>query len=189
MRSTISGLKTDNQDPNIVCSGFYLHTLSLTANDNGTSPSSPLLQRKIIPSLQTPIYAAVTKNLFIAMSSGSSTATLAGGGPRADVRRRMAERGKHRVAPVPAPAKRQYAYVPCPRSEEVGTDLALQLLKHPETEYPDERTPPAYEIKDRGRCKWASLAAAVASASDACYDILRGMRANANFARFFFPVS
>lgn len=42
----------------------------------------------------------------------------------------MAERGKHRVAPVPALAKKQYAYVPCPRSEEVGTEFALQLLQH-----------------------------------------------------------
>ncbi|XP_028035582.1 uncharacterized protein LOC114246997 [Bombyx mandarina] len=50
----------------------------------------------------------------------------------------MADRGKHRVAPVPAPARKQYAYVPCPRSEEVGTEFALQLLKnyHDEPETP-----------------------------------------------------
>ncbi|CAB3246804.1 unnamed protein product [Arctia plantaginis] len=59
-------------------------------------------------------------------------------------RRRMADRGKYRVAPLPAPTKKQYAYVPCPRSEEVGTDLALQLLKgyhHEEPETPQKSVP------------------------------------------------
>lgn len=61
------------------------------------------------------------------------------------VRRRMAERGRHRVAPVSAPAKKQYAYVPCPRSEEVGTDFALQLLRnHHEPDRPETplKSPP-----------------------------------------------
>ncbi|KAI8421922.1 hypothetical protein MSG28_009842 [Choristoneura fumiferana] len=43
----------------------------------------------------------------------------------------MAERGKHRVAPAPAPTKKQYAYVPCPRSEEVGTEF-VQLRPPPD---------------------------------------------------------
>ncbi|CAF4850446.1 unnamed protein product [Pieris macdunnoughi] len=59
------------------------------------------------------------------------------------VRRRMADRGKHRVAPVPAPTKKQYAYTPCPRSEEVGTEFALQLLRtHHEEPPTPEKTPP-----------------------------------------------
>lgn len=57
------------------------------------------------------------------------------------VRRRMADRGKHRVAPVPAPTKKQYAYIPCPRSEEVGTEFALQLLRshHQEPPTPEKQ--------------------------------------------------
>ncbi|CAK1555260.1 unnamed protein product [Leptosia nina] len=53
----------------------------------------------------------------------------------------MADRGKHRVAPIPA--KKQYAYVPCPRSEEVGTEFALQLLRtHHEEPPTPEKSPP-----------------------------------------------
>ncbi|CAH2229806.1 jg5811 [Pararge aegeria aegeria] len=53
----------------------------------------------------------------------------------------MADRGKHRVAPVPAPTKKQYAYSPCPRSEEVGTEFALQLLRthHHEPPTPEKQ--------------------------------------------------
>lgn len=53
----------------------------------------------------------------------------------------MADRGKHRVAPVPAPTKKQYAYIPCPRSEEVGTEFALQLLRshHQEPPTPEKQ--------------------------------------------------
>ncbi|CAG4929678.1 unnamed protein product [Colias eurytheme] len=55
----------------------------------------------------------------------------------------MADRGKHRVAPIPAPTKKQYAYVPCPRSEEVGTEFALQLLRNHHEEPPTpEKSPP-----------------------------------------------
>ncbi|CAH2084494.1 unnamed protein product [Euphydryas editha] len=60
----------------------------------------------------------------------------------------MAERGKHRVAPVPAPTKKQYAYVPCPRSEEVGTEFALQLLRSHHQEPPTpEKQPASLKIK------------------------------------------
>ncbi|KAF9802073.1 hypothetical protein SFRURICE_004324 [Spodoptera frugiperda] len=63
----------------------------------------------------------------------------------------MADRSKHRVAPLPAPTKKQYAYVPCPRSEEVGTELALQLLRgtpyhHEEPETP-QKSPPGPHLK------------------------------------------
>ncbi|XP_037301728.1 uncharacterized protein LOC119191981 [Manduca sexta] len=61
----------------------------------------------------------------------------------------MAERGRHRVAPIPAPTKRQYAYVPCPRSEEVGTELALQLLRshsHDEPETPQKSPPEVLRV-------------------------------------------
>ncbi|KPJ08638.1 hypothetical protein RR48_03744 [Papilio machaon] len=55
----------------------------------------------------------------------------------------MAERGKHRVAPAPALARKHYAYVPCPRSEEVGSDFALHLLKtHRRDESTPEKSPP-----------------------------------------------
>ncbi|KAG7299180.1 hypothetical protein JYU34_017721 [Plutella xylostella] len=50
----------------------------------------------------------------------------------------MADRARHRVAPAPAPTKKQYAYQPCPRSEEVGTEFALQLVRgHFEPDQPD----------------------------------------------------
>ncbi|CAB3254949.1 unnamed protein product [Arctia plantaginis] len=68
-------------------------------------------------------------------------------------RRRMADRGKYRVAPLPAPTKKQYAYVPCPRSEEVGTDLALQLLKgyhHEEPETPQKSVPDLIGLDGKG---------------------------------------
>lgn len=61
----------------------------------------------------------------------------------------MAERGKHRVAPTPA-AKRQYAYTPCPRSEEVGTEFALHLLNnHSEAfeQQHDVKSPPGESEK------------------------------------------
>lgn len=70
--------------------------------------------------IDKPVPAAVLRQCWLPLARQS--------GRR--VRRRMAERGKHRVAPVPALAKKQYAYIPCPRSEEVGTDFALQLLQH-----------------------------------------------------------
>ncbi|CAG9562664.1 unnamed protein product [Danaus chrysippus] len=55
------------------------------------------------------------------------------------VRRRMADRSRHRVAPAPAPTKKQYAYVPCPRSEEVGTEFALQLLRTHQESTPEKK--------------------------------------------------
>ncbi|OWR47018.1 hypothetical protein KGM_209239 [Danaus plexippus plexippus] len=51
----------------------------------------------------------------------------------------MADRSRHRVAPAPAPTKKQYAYVPCPRSEEVGTEFALQLLRTHQESTPEKK--------------------------------------------------
>ncbi|VVD02992.1 unnamed protein product [Leptidea sinapis] len=56
----------------------------------------------------------------------------------------MADRGRYRVAPVPGLTKKQYSYVPCPRSEEVGTEFALQLLRHHEEPPTPEKSPPVY---------------------------------------------
>lgn len=88
--------------------------------------------------IDKPVSAAVLRQCGLPLARQSSR----------HVRRRMAERGKHRVAPVPALAKKQYAYVPCPRSEEVGTDFALHLLRHHEPDRPETplKSPPG-ELK------------------------------------------
>lgn len=71
----------------------------------------------------------------------------------------MADRARHRVAPAPAPTKKQYAYQPCPRSEEVGTEFALQLVRgHFEPDQPDyqeyqDTTPQGMAVWECGRCR------------------------------------